>query len=121
MVNTRLKEKHIALPSLFFLATYATSITGSVLACFFWLELVPLARGTEVRPMGAALYSMVVGLATTVVSFIFVFFGLALGDRHKWWLWVLTGVAVLVAAAPLPITWYFFHWLMDARGLVPLR
>lgn len=106
------------IPIAFAIASYAVSVTGTLAGCYFWLELVPLAEGTEVRPMGAVLGSLVFAGGGSVAGITLGIVSVVIG-RRRMAVWMIGTVVILLALLPLPITYGFSEWMMEARGLIP--
>ena len=106
-----------AVPIALALASYATSVTSLTLACAIWLPLFTIEPGTEVRPMGQTMISFMFASMGTIVA-IGLAFGCVATGYQRVLPWVLGVVCLALALQPLPLSWQFFHWVMETQGLI---
>ena len=99
------------------LASFLVTIISTAISLYFSASLFSLPPGTEVRPMLEAAEAAGTAGAGTII-------GLGLGaaylviGRKRVAAWVVGLICMVLALAPLPVSLYFFNWVMRTHGLI---
>ena len=79
-----------------------------------WLDLFSIPRGTSIRPMGAAAMAFMIAGWAAFLGVPISIAGMILARRI--WRW-LGALAIVLCLTPLPLGRWFFHFVVDMRGL----
>ena len=111
-------KSSISHPLCFALASYGVSVSSLTLACAVWLSLFSIPPGTQIRPMGEALASLLIAFGGTAIAICLAAVCIAIG-RKRVVAWVAGLICVGLALIPAPMSIRFADWVIQTQGLIP--
>ena len=110
-------NRPLSITACFALASYATLVTGTALACAVWLPAFEVPPGTaSYRPMVQSTLCLLIVAATTLLGIAFAVAALASNPRRPV-VWVVSACLTVASLAPFPVATRFSQWVFVTQGL----